>query len=100
MSSSSEQSKVDSVSAKEVESKSFVMMPLSPASSEIVGEVDLSCLSPAERNHIIDVMKAAEYEESNVLPPVSSMLQVPNTAHSITHDGLFTICRISIEIFS
>ncbi|CAG9537372.1 unnamed protein product [Cercopithifilaria johnstoni] len=87
-----EQSKVDSVSTNKVESKSSVTMPLF---SDIVNEIDLSCLSPAEQNHIIGVMKAAESEEANIIPPVSSLLPVSTTAPlSITpindefHDNL------------
>uniref|UniRef100_A0A1I7VDG3 PH domain-containing protein n=1 Tax=Loa loa TaxID=7209 RepID=A0A1I7VDG3_LOALO len=79
ISSLSEQSKVDSVSIGEVESKSSVVMPLSFVSSDIVGEVDLSYLSSAERSQIISVMKAAEFEESNIIPPVSSLFPVSNT---------------------
>ncbi|VDO33710.1 unnamed protein product [Onchocerca flexuosa] len=71
-----EQSQVVCGSISEVESKPSAMMPPFSISTDIVGEVDLSSLSPAERNQIISVMKAAESEESNIIPPASSFISV------------------------
>lgn len=85
-----EQSKMESVSINEIESKSAAAIPPFSVSSDIMGEVDLSCLSPAERNQIISVMKAAESEESNIIPPVSSLFPVSTAPLPITPvNGLF-----------
>ncbi|KAK6110034.1 hypothetical protein QQG55_38340 [Brugia pahangi] len=89
-----EQLIVDSVSVSELESKSSATTKIFSASSNIMGEVDLSCLSPAERNQIISVMKAAESEESNFIPPVLPLLPTSAAPLSIPsindefHDNL------------
>ncbi|VDK66992.1 unnamed protein product, partial [Onchocerca ochengi] len=87
----SEQSQVDSGSINEVESKLSAMMPFS-VSTDSVDEVDLSCLSPAERNQIISVMKAAESEESNIIPsslvPALTILPPITPVNDEFHDNL------------
>ncbi|VDM15406.1 unnamed protein product, partial [Wuchereria bancrofti] len=77
-----EHSIVDSVSVSELEPKSSATTKIFSASSDIMSEVDLSCLSPAERDQIISVMKAAESEESNFIPPVLPLL--PTSAASVS----------------
>uniref|UniRef100_A0A915PK36 Uncharacterized protein n=1 Tax=Setaria digitata TaxID=48799 RepID=A0A915PK36_9BILA len=72
----SEQPKKNSAPTSEVQPKSPDTMSLS-VSTDIKDEVGLSCLSPAERNQIISVMKAAESEALSVIPPLSSLLSLP-----------------------
>ncbi|EJW81214.1 hypothetical protein WUBG_07880 [Wuchereria bancrofti] len=85
-----EHSIVDSVSVSELEPKSSATTKIFSASSDIMSEVDLSCLSPAERDQIISVMKAAESEESNFIPPVLPLLPTSAASVSIPSvNGLF-----------